>query len=211
MLLPLLLSVIPAILIGFALKGRLSGLAQLNLKWVWLIVAGLAVQVVAMGYVGRSWSFVAANRPAIIIGTYCLVLIGLARNWRIPGMMVVALGFGLNVTVIVANGGQMPVTRETMQASGQGWLVADTQDGQPVYQSKDVLLPKQDTRLWALSDIFITPPPVRRAASLGDFVTYAGVALVIVMTMRRSKPATAAVPSHGGSLIKWTYRSRTYS
>jgi hypothetical protein len=193
MLLPLLLSVIPAILIGWALGGRLSGLAQLNLRWIWLIAAGLIVQVVAMGYVGRSWSFVTANRPAIIVGMYLLVLIGLARNWRVPGMVVVTVGFALNFTVILANGGQMPVTRQTMEASGQGWLIADTRDGQPVDKSKDILLPKEDTRLWALSDIFITPPPVRRAASLGDFVTFAGVALAIVACMRRAQ--TAAVPA----------------
>src|SRR5690242_19154518 len=171
MLLPLLLSVIPAVLIGWALKGRLTALAELRLRWIWLIVAGLAVQVVAMGYVGRSWTFVTANRPAIIIGTYLLVVIGLARNWRVPGMAVVALGFALNFAVIVANGGQMPVTRETIEASGQGWLLTETTEGQPVLHSKDILLPKDQTRLWALSDIFITPPPVRRAASLGDFVT----------------------------------------
>lgn len=54
MLLPLLLAVMPAVAIGWAMKGRLSGLAQLRLQWIWLIVTGLAVQVVAMGYVGRS-------------------------------------------------------------------------------------------------------------------------------------------------------------
>ncbi len=199
MLLPLLLSVIPAILIGWALGGRLSALAQLNLKWTWLIVAGLAVQVVAMGYVGRSWGVVAANRPAIIIGTYLLVLVGLARNWRIPGMFVVALGFGLNFAVILANGGQMPVTREIMEASGQGWLIADTREGQPVNQSKDVLLARQDTRLWLLSDVFITPPPVRRAASLGDFVTYAGVAAAIVLCMRRGR--TEAEPTLAAAAV----------
>ena len=196
MLLPLLLSVIPAVCIGWILKGRLSGLAQVQLRWIWLVGAGLAAQVVAMGYVGRSWAFVSANRPAIIIATYLLVLVGLARNWRLTGMAVVTLGFALNFTVIAANGGQMPVSRDTIEASGQGWLLATTHEGQPVLQSKDILLPKDDTRLWALSDIYITPPPVRRAASLGDFVTYAGVALVIVAAMRRaSKSAPAPVPA----------------
>jgi len=199
MLLPLLLSVIPAVLIGWAFKGRLTALAELPLRWIWLIVAGLAVQVVAMGYVGRGWSFVLDHRPAIIIGTYLLVVIGLARNWRVPGMAVVTLGFALNFAVILANGGQMPVTRETIEASGQGWLLTETTEGQPILQSKDVLLPKGQSHLWALSDIFITPPPVRRAASIGDFVTYAGVALVIVAAMRRRRdtpgihtPAAAA-------------------
>ncbi len=192
MLLPLLLSVIPAILIGWTVKGRLSGLAQVRLQSVWLVVAGLAAQVVAMGYVGRGLSFTAAHRPAIIIVTYVVVLVGLVRNWRVPGMPVVALGFALNFLAIVANGGQMPVTRDIIDDSGQHWLIADIQDGQPVWLSKDILLPKEHTRLWALSDIFITPPPVRRAASLGDFVTYAGMALVIVMAMRRAEPRDAA-------------------
>ena len=194
MLLPLLLAVIPAVLIGWALKGQLSGLAQLNLRWVWLIIAGLAVQVVAMGYVGRGWSFVTANRPAIIIFTYLVVLIGLARNWRIPGMLLIAFGFLLNFTAITANGGQMPITRETIEASGQNWLLADTSDGQPVYQSKDILLTRDQTRLWALTDVFITPPPIRRAISLGDCFTFAGIAAVIVLAMRKAQP-TEALPN----------------
>jgi hypothetical protein len=191
MLLPLLLAVIPAVAIGWVMKGRLSGLAQLRLQWIWLIVAGLAVQVVAMGYVGRSWLLVAANRPAIIVATYFLVLVGLARNWRVPGMAVIALGFAMNFAAIAANGGQMPVTRETIEASGQGWLLTDVGQGQPVYQSKDVLLPKDQTRLWALTDIFVTPPPVRRAVSFGDFVTFAGVALIIIAAMRKAAPSSA--------------------
>ncbi len=191
MLLPLLLAVMPAVAIGWAMKGRLSGLAQLRLQWIWLIVTGLAVQVVAMGYVGRSWLLVGANRPAIIVATYVLVLVGLARNWRVPGMAVIALGFAMNFAAIAANGGQMPVTRETIEASGQGWLVTGVGEGQPVYQSKDVLLPKDQTRLWALTDIFVTPPPVRRAVSFGDFVTFAGVALIIIAAMRKAAPASA--------------------
>lgn len=119
------------------------------------------------------------------------MLVGLARNWRVPGMAVIALGFAMNFAAIAANGGQMPVTRETIEASGQGWLVTGVGEGQPVYQSKDVLLPKDQTRLWALTDIFVTPPPVRRAVSFGDFVTFAGVALIIIAAMRKAAPASA--------------------
>ncbi len=199
MVLPLLFSIVPALIAGLLLRGRLSGIAQLQLKWMWLVLAGLMVQIVAMGYVGRSWSFAADHRPAIIIGTYLAVLAGLIRNFRVPGMAVVALGFALNFAAIVANGGQMPVTRDIIEASGQSWLIDGTQSGEPVWQSKDVLLPKEDTRLWVLTDIFITPPPVRRAAAIGDFVTYAGVGLLIVFAMKRaqadrpSAPVTASV------------------
>lgn len=199
MRLSLLYSIAPAILIGWALRGRLIGLAQLRFRWIWLVVAGLVVQVVAMGLVGRDWSFVAAHRPAIIIATYVLILVGLGRNWRVPGMAVVAIGFGLNFLVIAANGGQMPVSRETMDASGQGWAVANLQQGQPILESKDVLLAQENTRLWQLSDVIITPPPVRRAASVGDFATYAGVWLVIVLAMRRASERTTQPQLHSSS------------
>ncbi len=161
-------------------------LGRLRLSSFWLILLGLAIQTVAMGYIGRSWAGAAAYRPEIIIGSYVLVLIGLWRNVRVPGMQVVALGFLLNFLVIVANGGGMPVSYETLQASGQGYLVANQQPGQYVAQSKDVLLPRESARLWWLGDIFVTPPPVTRAASLGDFATYLGVAIVIVFAMRQT-------------------------
>ncbi|HLG70659.1 MAG TPA: DUF5317 domain-containing protein [Chloroflexota bacterium] len=162
------------------------GLAQLRLRGLWLIVAGLAAQVVAAVSAG-SWPAVANFRPAIIVVAYLLVLAGLARNWRIPGMLIVLLGFAMNFAPILANGGQMPVSRETMEAAGEGGLVANVAEGQPVFGSKDVLLSQEHTRLWMLSDTLIIPPPIRRVVSWGDFVTYAGMAYVIVLAMRRGK------------------------
>lgn len=192
MLLPLLFAVIPGIAIGWLVGGRLSQLGRLRIQGLWLIVVGLAIQVVAMGYVGRSWGAVLTYRPAIILGTYLLVLVGLLRNVRLPGMQIIALGFVLNFLVIAANGGGMPVSYSTLAASGQAYLVNGQQTGQYVAQSKDVLLPKDQTRLWVLSDVFLTPPPLTRAASLGDFLTYAGVAVVIAFAMRRPAGETEA-------------------
>lgn len=191
MLFLLLALVVPGFVLGWACKGRLRGLSQLGLRSIWLVLLGLVVQVVAMGYAGRSWPWVAQYRPAIIVGTYLLVLVGLWRNWRVPGMAVVGLGFALNFAVILANGGQMPVTRQTITASGQGWALAGMHDGQPVWQSKDVLLRQDETRLWPLSDVIVTPPPHPRAASVGDFVAYAGIGLVIFLAMFRARPGAS--------------------
>jgi hypothetical protein len=191
-LLPLLYSIVPAVLIGWALKGKLSGLAQLRLRWLWLMLAGFGVQVLAVGVVGRDWALVASNRPAIIIASYGLILAGLVRNWNLPGMVVVTFGFALNFAVIAANGGQMPVTREAIETSGQIELVTNAREGQAVAASKAVLLARDQTRLWALSDIFITPPPLRRAVSLGDVFAYAGMALVVISAMRRVHPGSFA-------------------
>jgi hypothetical protein len=185
MLVTLLLSVIPALLIGWAFKGRLAGLAQLRLRDVWLIVAGLTAQVVAAVSPGH-WQSVAGARPVIIVLSSLLVLMGLARNWRIPGMLIVMLGFAMNFAPILANGGQMPVSRDTMGAAGAGFVVDNVAEGQPVAGSKEVLLAQEHTRLWMLSDT-LTLPPIHRVLSWGDVVTYVGMGYVIVLGMQRGK------------------------
>jgi len=187
------MAAIPATLIGWMLGGRLVSLGQLRFRSFWMIVVGLAAQVVVIRSVGRDWGWEAQLHPALIFGAYLLILAGLWRNRQIPGMLLVFLGFTFNFVTIAANGGAMPVTYKVLQDSGQAYLVNGPQSGQYVSRSKDILLTRDEARLWPLTDVLITPPPVRRAISVGDLMTLAGIGLVWVGAMRRQEEP-AAVP-----------------
>jgi|SRR5579862_4440090 len=188
MVFPLLLAAIPATIIVWLLGGRLAGIAQLRFRAYWWIVGGLAAEAVAI----RSLDFPALPliqaRPALIIGSYILILYGLWRNWRIPGMLVVCLGFGCNFLAIAANGGEMPITYQALVNTGQTYLVNGPEPGQQVAQSKDILLTPEQTRLLPLTDVLTTPWPPHKAASPGDFLTFTGILTVWVLAMR-SRPA----------------------
>jgi Family of unknown function (DUF5317) len=193
MLLPLLMAAIPATILGWILGGRLAGLAGLRFRAYWWIVGGLAAQAVAIGSFGVPAPLPVQARPAFILGSYVLILYGLWRNWRIPGMLLVCLGFASNFIAIAANGGNMPVTYEALVTTNQTYLVNGSDPGQLVAQSKDILLTQGQTRLLPLTDVLITPWP-RKAASVGDFIALAGIGTMWVLAMRRRSTPESAPP-----------------
>src|SRR5579864_2427737 len=94
---------IPATVIGWLLGGHLAGLAHLRFRGYWWIVGGLAAQAVAIGSIGTPAAPLVHARPALILGSYLLILYGLWQNRGIPGMLIVLLGFALNFITIAAN------------------------------------------------------------------------------------------------------------
>ena len=89
---------------------------------------------------------------------------------------ILGVGLALNVLVIVANGGWMPVSPQVITD-----LFSVSPDaaalGMRVGWSKDILLLPAETRLWWLSDCFLLPTwfPQRAAFSPGDILIAMGV------------------------------------
>jgi hypothetical protein len=86
---------------------------------------------------------------------------------------------------MVANGGWMPVTPETYQFVHPERTV--TLYTKPA-SSKNIILPRAETKLWYLSDVIRLPLPGRRTAvSLGDVLLIGGVAQLIMQTTSKKK------------------------
>ena len=93
----------------------------------------------------------------------------------------------LNLTVIVANGGYMPVTQEALARSGYEDRIL-IQDGRSyVAGSKDVVLESDETVLWPLSDVLTIPQgfPLAANFSLGDILIAVGVGRLAYAAVRR--------------------------
>jgi len=170
------------ILLGLLLGGRPAGLAALQFRWPWLIVAGLLVQVVLFTDVVAAR--VGDLGPAIYVASTAAVFAGVLRNVRIPGMTLIALGALSNLAAIVANGGYMPASAAAMAALGKT---------DPTIYSNSAAV--DNPALEPLTDIFALPAwvPFANIFSVGDMLIGIGVVVIIAAAMRRD--AGTAMPA----------------
>ncbi|MFQ5878982.1 MAG: DUF5317 domain-containing protein [Dehalococcoidia bacterium] len=110
--------------------------------------------------------------PASYVGLLAFVWL---NRWSLA-ILVIGVGLALNLLVIAANGGLMPVSPETLVRAGLLERAASVSLGDPLPRSKDVVLTREDTRLWPLSDVFAVDNPLGvRAFSPGDLVIAFGL------------------------------------
>jgi hypothetical protein len=119
-------------------------------------------------------------RRILFIASYCALLVFAAANVRRPGIAVLGLGVLLNFAAVAANGGLMAITPETVLKTGD--LPEDAVIGEWLPGSKDVLLEREDVRLWSLTDrlTWDAVSPVFRAFSVGDVIILAGLVVTLV-------------------------------
>jgi len=172
----ILYALLIGLIVGVGAGGRISGLAVLQFRWPWVIVGGLLVQVVLFSDQVTAW--IGAAGPPIYIGSTLVVIGAVLANRAITGMAVVALGAASNLLAIVANGGFMPAAPSALQALGK---VPAT-----VYSNSAVV---PDPALAPLTDAFALPSwlPFANVFSVGDVLIGIGVAIVVVVAMRRSE------------------------
>ena len=188
----ILYAVLIGLVLGYALGGRLSGLAMINFRWPWLAIGGFLVQLVLFSDAVRERA--GDLGPPLYVASTVAVLIAVIRNIRIPGMALVALGAASNLAAIIANGGYMPASEGAFAALGGGL--------NPGYTNSAIV---PDPALEPLTDLFALPSwlPFANVFSIGDVLIALGVVIVIAAGMRRrSSPADVASigdPSADGS------------
>ena len=167
---------------GLAIGGRLGGLATLQLRWAWLAVAGLVLQVALFSE--PLGSLVGDAGPALYVASNLAVLAAVLRNLAVPVMPLIAAGAGCNLVAILANGGAMPADAAALLAAG-----IDTAG-----HTNSVVTTEPALRL--LTDIFAMPAwlPFANVFSIGDLFIGVGVAATIALAMRRGagREATSA-------------------
>lgn len=169
-------ALLSAIALALWRGGSLRHLAALDLRGTWLVPIVVGPQLIVIfspkGYDDRFWM---ASAAALGVSYFALVILAL-RNHGLPGMKLLALGLILNLLVILANGGFMPVTAENVAQAGHADSVVELQTGTRVASSKDIVLKRKDTRLWFLSDVFVIPRqcPLAGSFSIGDLLIMSG-------------------------------------
>lgn len=165
--------------VGFAMGGRLKRLGDLRLSWWPLAFLGLALQLVPAPLDSPAAAHTAA--VGLLIASYLTLLVFLVRNFRVPGMPIVAVGFALNALVIGLNGG-MPVRDGALRTAAGPYydrtLRRLTIEGGAKHH---VQRPGDD--LVVLSDVIPVGAPIREVLSIGDLVWLLGSGWVIAVTM----------------------------
>jgi hypothetical protein len=119
-------------------------------------------------------------RRVLFVFSYLLLLAFCLANLNHFGIAIIFVGLAMNAAAILANGGLMPITPETVERTGE--LPADARIGEWLPGSKDVLLERKDVRLYPLSDRLVLHEisGVIRAFSPGDVVIAAGLLVTVI-------------------------------
>jgi hypothetical protein len=119
-------------------------------------------------------------RIVLMVISYVLLLEFVLFNLSRPGIAVIGIGLLMNFLAIAANEGMMPITPETLLRTGS--IPSDAIFGEWVPGTKDILLERDDIRLYFLTDRLVWDPisNVIRAFSIGDVVIAAGVVVTLV-------------------------------
>ena len=140
-----------------------------ELKSVWLVPAAFLPQLLA-AYLPPTHQFLPseAARAALPL-SLAVFLVFVWLNRGLPGMPILMIGLVLNLLVIAANGGWMPIS-PAMAGNLPGGSDAQQAALGSRFGQKDVLLLPEDTRLEFLSDRFLLPGWLHYATafSLGD-------------------------------------------
>lgn len=175
------LSLIPliAFLVGLCLRGTWRGWQAPTLTW-WPFAAGaLAVQLLLFSPPLNAQPWVIAAGPWIWVASMVAVVVVLVRNGlrserRSRPLLVAALGVGLNVVVVTANGGYMPQSPEARALAKPRAAALET--GAVLQNVRPMTA---DTRLPWLGDVIPQPSwlPFASVVSFGDVLLSAGLAL----------------------------------
>jgi hypothetical protein len=187
----LLWSLAVALLVAFLRGGSLRNLADFNLEWGWLAGLALAIQIVAVYWAGGD-SYLYVQGGALVVSSLLLLPV-VWCNRRSPGLALIGLGLVLNLAVMVTNGGFMPITPEAVSRIEYQHLIVHLDGVERMSGSKGIVLPREETALWALSDIFIIPPPfpVASAFSLGDALVAVGAFIFLQRAMVGTSPRSS--------------------
>ena len=140
-----------------------------NLNHIWLVFLGFLPQLLVI-YLGNNLATIPDLVAALsIVTSQFLLLIFAVLNRHLPGMQVLIAGLILNLIVMIANGGFMPINPDTAGRIIGEERVAAFELGSRI-GFKDILLPPTGTRLEWLADRFLPPVwfPYQVAFSLGD-------------------------------------------
>ncbi|MFC1879008.1 DUF5317 domain-containing protein [Chloroflexota bacterium] len=174
------------ILLFAVFAGALAGLARSlmsgrqftlpSLRHTWIIFAAILLQALIIS-VPQTRSWIPGEYVPIFLGLSQLcLLVFVWLNRTQPGFLILGAGLLLNFIVITANGGMMPISPQIASALVPGTPESAWENGARFGWSKDIVLDRDGTNLWQLSDWLLLPKifSYQYALSPGDLLIAIG-------------------------------------
>jgi hypothetical protein len=149
-------------------RGRISALADLQLRRPSFALAAILIQVVVISLLPGGDHTI---HTTLHMASYVLLGMFAWANRRIVGVPIIAVGGLCNFVAIAANGGVMPASRAAIAS-----LAHTTAEGD--FANSQIL---EHPKLLFLGDVFATPAswPLHNVFSIGDMILIAGVAVLV--------------------------------
>ena len=162
-----------SIVIVLIFRHSLSNLKYLEWRWLELFILAFLIQFAIVWLSFKNVEFIIKYHSILHISSFIILLISAFGNVKLPGFKLIIIGILLNFTVIVANGGQMPVSTIALQKSGLGSYQKVLEKGE--YLTHKLL--DKNTKLKFLADrLYIRKPyPRSTAFSVGDIIIGLGL------------------------------------
>ena len=177
-----LIAIVIGLVIGFARGGRLSHLARLRLRWLWLVPVALVIQLLIFPLISGAPLLPYATAPLHIL-SYAILVVWLVMNAR--GLPIGALlaGAACNFAAIASNGGYMPASPTALRHAGLEYAADRLLQGEIL---ANVIPMSPSTRCNLLGDWLYLPSwiPFATAFSIGDMLIMVGLAWLIAKGMR---------------------------
>jgi hypothetical protein len=147
-----------------------------NLQFLWLVFIAFLPQFIVIYLPVTHRLFPDWLTAGLLLISQIVLLTFVWLNRRIAGMSILLCGVALNLSVMTANGGFMPISPQTASRLVSEDILQDVQPGSR-FGAKDILMPPQDTRFEWLADRFLPPiwSPYQVAFSLGDIFIALGI------------------------------------
>lgn len=176
-------AVLIGLILGYMRGGRIAHLSSLRLRFLWLVLLSLLIQLAIFPLFSERPLLPYATSSLHLL-SYGLILLFLVLNYRTFPLLFIGLGSLLNLLVITVNAGYMPSSPTALARAGSDKVAARLlQEG--VYGN--VILMSEKTRLNFLGDLLYLPRwvPFATAFSVGDLVVALGLIWLIVWGMGR--------------------------
>ena len=147
-----------------------------DLHHLWLVSAAFLPQFMVIYLPITRKLFPDWLAAGFLLASHIMLLVFVWINRHRLGMIILICGLALNLTVMTANNGFMPISPQTASRLVSEDILRNVSTGSR-FGVKDILLHPQDTRFEWLADRFLPPAgfPYQVAFSLGDVFIALGV------------------------------------
>ena len=169
--------IVLGLVLGLVAGGTLGNLATIRLRRSYLLLAAVLIRYGTEALLNADFPFIDALRLPLLSSAFALLLVALWTNRTYPGLSLAFVGILSNATVIVVNGGYMPIWEPSLIAAGfqPETIASQIHTILPSTLDASFLL-----HLGPLADVIPIPLPlIQNVASVGDAFLAAGLAFFL--------------------------------